>query len=223
GGKDEKPRPPEKLTGLRQTIKIDASVCQAAGLTYFVWKVNRSGSQADKKEVVEAGSTVETPPCWLQACGLCSTHHPENFQVIFARHVSSECKGHFYIARNGVKKQCEKDFTAQSAPMSPTLSPTLTYACFLSTGRRPAWRGPELSKAYDRLDGKLIKNNAPTNTGLTDKSINPPESFDSDRCLYYAENCVMGTNHGLNGDGVAIAFLASGLHLIFESPGQNHF
>lgn len=33
----------------------------------------------------------------------------------------------------------------------------------------------------------------------------------------------LSSDHSLNCGGVAIVFLAPGLHFILESPGQNHF
>merc|ERR1712144_175490 len=69
-----------------------------AGCTHILRDVDKAGSKAHKKEIVEAVTILETPP--IIVCGMVGYHEtPSGLRslcTVWAQHLSNECKRRFY-------------------------------------------------------------------------------------------------------------------------------
>uniref|UniRef100_H0XLP6 60S ribosomal protein L3 n=1 Tax=Otolemur garnettii TaxID=30611 RepID=H0XLP6_OTOGA len=83
-------------------VNLTVFLVSKAVITHLVQEVNRPGSNMNRKEVVEAVTIVETLPM-MEVIIIYWT-----FKTIFAEHISSECKRHFYKTWHKSKKTFTK-------------------------------------------------------------------------------------------------------------------
>ena len=88
-------------------VHLTAFLGYKAGMTHIVREVDRPGSKVNKKQVVEAGTIVETLPMVIMGIvGYVETPRGLwTFKTIFAEHISDECKRRFYKNWHKSKKK----------------------------------------------------------------------------------------------------------------------
>jgi len=79
-------------------VHLTAFMGYKAGMTHIVRQVDRPGSKMNKKEVVEGVTIVETPPIMVVGVvGYIDTPRGmRSLKVVWAEHLSDECKRRFY-------------------------------------------------------------------------------------------------------------------------------
>merc|ERR1712180_367641 len=79
-------------------VHLTAFMGYKAGMTHIVRQVDRPGSKMNKKEVVEGVTIVETPPMVVVGVvGYIETPRGmRSLKVVWAEHLSDECKRRFY-------------------------------------------------------------------------------------------------------------------------------
>jgi large subunit ribosomal protein L3e len=77
---------------------LTAFLAYKAGMTHILRDVDKPGSKAHKKEVVEAVTVLETPPMYVVGMvGYIQTAHGiRALTTVWAEHLSDECKRRFY-------------------------------------------------------------------------------------------------------------------------------
>merc|ERR1711908_189132 len=82
-----------------------------AGMTHILRDVDKAGSKAHKKEVVEAVTILETPP--MIVCGMVGYYETprglKSLTTCWAQHLSKECKRRFY--KNWCRSKDKKAFS----------------------------------------------------------------------------------------------------------------
>merc|ERR1712180_155533 len=94
-------------------VHLTAFMGYKAGMTHIVRQVDRPGSKMNKKEVVEGVTIVETPPMVVVGVvGYIETPRGmRSLKVVWAEHLSDECKRRFY--KNWYRSK-KKAFTKSS-------------------------------------------------------------------------------------------------------------
>merc|ERR1712160_175859 len=152
---------------------LTAYLAYKAGMTHILRDVDKPGSKAHKKEVVEAVTILETPP--MQIVGLVG-YKETNYGLkpavtVWAEHLNDEVKRRFY--KNWYKSHRGLRKVACIGAWHPA---KVQYSV-----ARPGQNGfhgrTEMNKKVYKIGKGSAENNATTEFDLTEKSIAPVGSF----------------------------------------------